>query len=103
VAQRPYGRVLARLITEAHRDPQFAQEYQARFLQPRRDAGREVFRRAIGRGELMPDVDVEVALDLLYGPLYHRLLHAHAQFNARFARQVVDTVLSGILARPAGE
>jgi AcrR family transcriptional regulator len=103
VAQRPYGRVLARLITEAHSDPQFAQEYQARFIQPRRDAGREVFARAIGRGELAPDVDVEVALDLLYGPLYHRLLHEHAPFNARFARQVVDTVLSGILARPAGE
>jgi AcrR family transcriptional regulator len=103
VAQRPYGRVLARLITEAHTDPQFAEEYQARFLQPRRDAGREVFARAIKRGELRSGIDVEVALDLLYGPLYHRLLHAHAPFNARFARQVVDTVLIGILARPPGE
>ena len=103
VTQRPYGRVLARLIAEAHTDPQFAKDYQARFIQPRRAAGRAVLGRAIERGELASGVDVEVALDLLYGPLYHRLLHAHAPFNARFARQVVDTVLSGILARPAGE
>jgi AcrR family transcriptional regulator len=96
VARRPYGRVLARLISEAHTDPEFAKEYQTRFLQPRRDAGREVFARAIERGELASDVDVELALDLLYGPLYHRLLHAHAPFDDRFARRVVDTVLSGL-------
>jgi AcrR family transcriptional regulator len=97
VTRRPYGRVLARLITEAHTDSHFAQEYQARFLQPRRDAGREVFARAIERGELAPDVDVEVALDLLYGPLYHRILQGHAPLNDRFARQVVDAALRGIV------
>jgi AcrR family transcriptional regulator len=101
VAQRPYGRVMARLITEAHTDPQFAREYQTRFVQPRRDAGRAVFARAIERGEIAPDIDVEVALDLLYGPLYHRLLHGHAPFNDRFARQVVDTALGGIMGRPS--
>jgi hypothetical protein len=42
-------------------------------------------------------VDIEVALDLLYGPLYHRLLQGHAPFNDRFARKVVDTALRGIV------
>ena len=96
VTQRSYARVLARLITETQTDPDFAEEYQARFLQPRRDAGRAVFARAIERGEIPPDTDVEVALDLLYGPLYHRLLHGHARLNDRFVRQVVDTTLAGI-------
>lgn len=96
VARRPYGRVMARLITEAHTDPTFAEEYQARFLQPRRDAGREVFARAIERGEIGPDVDTEVALDLLYGPFYHRLLQGHAPLDDRFVRQVVDASLAGI-------
>jgi AcrR family transcriptional regulator len=100
VGRRPYGRVIARLITEAQTDPRFAEEYQTRFVGPRRDAGRAVFARALERGEIPADTNVEVALDLLYGPLYHRLLHGHAPLNDRFARQVVDTALGGIM--PAG-
>ena len=45
------------------------------------------------------DHDVELALDLLYGPLYHRLLHGHAPLNDRFLRDLVDTVLAGLTAR----
>jgi len=75
---RPYGRVVAALLTEAQTDPVFAAEYRQRFVEPRREQAREIFRRAIERGEIPADTEVEVALDLLYGPLYHRLLHGHA-------------------------
>jgi hypothetical protein len=37
-----------------------------------------------------------VALDHVYGPLYHRLLHGHAPLNDRFVRDVVDAVLAGL-------
>src|ERR1700692_1463636 len=49
---RPYGRVVAALLTEAQTDPVFAAEYRQRFLEPRREQVREIFRRAIERGEL---------------------------------------------------
>jgi hypothetical protein len=52
--------------------------------------------RAIERGELPATTDVELALDLLDGPLYHRLLHGHAPLNERFLRDLVDTVLAGL-------
>jgi AcrR family transcriptional regulator len=45
--RRPYGRVIAALLTEAQTDPAFAREYQERFVQPRRDQARAIFRRAI--------------------------------------------------------
>jgi AcrR family transcriptional regulator len=96
-ASRPYGRVIAGLITEAQTDPGFAAEYQTRFVEPRRGQAREVFRRAIERGEVPADTKIEVALDLLYGPLYHRLLHGHAPLSDRFVRQVVDNVVDGIM------
>ena len=94
---RPYGRVVAALLTEAQTDPVFAAEYRDRFVEPRRQQGREIFGRAIERGEIPADTKVEVALDLLYGPLYHRLLHGHAPLSDRFVRDVVDIVLDGIL------
>jgi AcrR family transcriptional regulator len=95
-SRRPYGRVVAALLTQAQTDPAFAREYRARFVRSRRAQGRSIFRRAIERGEISPDTKIEVALDLLYGPIYHRLLHGHAPLNDRFVRDVVDTALDGI-------
>ena len=97
VRQRPYARVLAALIGEVHADPGFAEDYLARFIRPRRERAREIFTRAIARGELDPAVQVEVALDLLYGSLYHRLLHRHAPLSDRFVADVVELVLGGIM------
>jgi AcrR family transcriptional regulator len=93
---KPYGRVIAALITQAQTDPAFAAEYLQRFVEPRRDQARAIFRRAIDRGDIPPDTKIEVALDLLYGPIYHRLLHGHAPLNDRFVRDVVDLALAGI-------
>jgi AcrR family transcriptional regulator len=99
-SRRPYGRVIAALLTEAQTDPAFAQQYRTRFVQPRRDQARAIFRRAIERGEIPADTKIEVALDLLYGPIYHRLLHGHAPLNDRFVRDVIDTALNGIAPAP---
>jgi Tetracyclin repressor-like, C-terminal domain len=91
---------VAALVAEAQTDPAFAARYRTRFVEPRRDEGRAILRRAIARGEIPAGTRVEVALDLLYGPVYHRFLHGHAPLNDRFVRDVVDTVLAG-LAAPA--
>ena len=99
--QRPYGRVIAALVTEAQTDPEFGRQYRTRFVEPRRDQARAIFRRAIERGEIPAATKTEVALDLLYGPVYHRLLHGHAPLNDRFVRDVIDTALNGIAAQPA--
>jgi AcrR family transcriptional regulator len=94
--KRPYGRAIAALITEAQSNPAFGREYLERFVEPRRDQARAIFRRAIERGEIPAGTKTEVALDLLYGPVYHRLLHGHAPLNDRFIRDVIDLALAGI-------
>jgi AcrR family transcriptional regulator len=97
VRSRPFARVIAALVTEARTDPVFDAEYQQRVIKPRRDQAREVFRHAIDRGEIPADTNLEVALDLIYGPLYHRLLHGHLPLNDQFVRDVVDMALTGIV------
>ena len=94
---RPYGRAIAALVSEAQADPEFGREYRARFVEPRREQVRVILRRAIERGEIPAGTRTEVALDLLYGPVYHRLLHGHAPLNDRFIRDVIDTTLGGIM------
>ena len=54
------------------------------------------FKAAVERGEIPADTKVEVALDLLYGPLYHRLLHGHAPLTQEFAATVVNVVVAGL-------
>jgi AcrR family transcriptional regulator len=92
-------RLLAALIAEAQRHPEFAEAYRERFVAPRRDRAREVFTRAIARDEIPATTDVELAVDLLYGPLYHRLLHGHAALNDGFVRAVVEATLAAVAAR----
>jgi AcrR family transcriptional regulator len=96
VNEKPYGRVIAGLVAQAQTDPDFATVYREHFVQPRRDAIRPVLLRAIARGEIPADTDLEVSLDLVYGPIYHRFLHRHAPLNDRFTKDVVDAVVKAI-------
>ena len=100
IRRRRFARVIAALLTEAHSDPAFAEDYRRHFVEQRRAPMRAAFERAIARGEAPADLDVEVALDLIYGPIYHRLLHGHAPLTDRFATSVIDLALAGILTSP---
>jgi AcrR family transcriptional regulator len=92
----PYGGLIAAFVTEAHRNPEFAEEYRSRFVEPRRQLGRAAFARAEARGEVPVGTKVEVTLDLLYGPVYHRLLHGHGPLTDGFVVDVIDGVLGGV-------
>jgi AcrR family transcriptional regulator len=94
--KRPYARVVGALIEETHTDPEFAKLYHERFVSPRRAPAAAVLERAIERGQIPDDSDVELALDLIYGALFHRLLHAHAPLSNRFVEDVVDATLTAI-------
>jgi AcrR family transcriptional regulator len=96
--RKDYGRVIASFIASAQADPQFAREYRAHFVGRRREQGRKALERAIVRGEIAPNTDVETALDLLYGPFYHRLLHGHARVTERFARTIIDHLVTALSA-----
>jgi AcrR family transcriptional regulator len=93
---KPFARVVAGLVAEAQTDPEFAELYREHFIRPRRDATRELLVRARDRGEIAGDTNLELTLDLLYGPIYHRLLHGHAPLTERFAQQVIGQVITPI-------
>jgi AcrR family transcriptional regulator len=94
--RRPYARVVAGLIAAAQTDAEFAVRYREHFVQPRRDATRGLLVRARDRGEMAADSDLELTLDLLYGPVYHRLLHGHAPLTERFVEHVIDAVIASM-------
>jgi AcrR family transcriptional regulator len=103
VSAQPYARVIAALLAEARADPAFAAEYQRHVIEPRRDQAREIFGRAIERGEVPAGLDLEVALDLIYGPLYLRLLQGHAPLDDSFVKAAINLALAGIKPRSAAD
>jgi AcrR family transcriptional regulator len=96
------GRTLVGLIAEVQRDPELAEVWSDRFVRPVRAQHRIMIDRAVERGEIPSDTDADVALDLLFGPAYHRLLQSHLTLSDRFARAVVDTIVKGLASDTEG-
>jgi AcrR family transcriptional regulator len=93
------SRVISDLVAEAHRSPELADALFAGYRDPRREAGAAMLRRAVERGELPPDVDAELALDLLAGPLYMRAVVAGDRLDATYAQRLADAFLRAVQAR----
>jgi AcrR family transcriptional regulator len=99
---RPYAHVIAALIAEAHTNAAFAEAYRTRFVGPRRDQARAIFRRALERTDMnAAETDIDLALDLLYGPIYHRLFHGHAPLDEPFQHAVIEAAVAVFERVPA--
>ena len=83
------------LVAEAQINPESRAAFMAEFAERRRGVTRQVLRRAIARGELRRDIDVELVIDVLGGATTFRLLQGHAPLNAKFADALVALVLRG--------
>ena len=57
------------LMFEALIDPDFAEAMHDIFITSRRSALRDILFKGIERGELGSDVDIELTIDLVYGPM----------------------------------
>lgn len=90
------GRVLPGLLAAMATDAQVGRAVRTHFLKGRREALSTVLHRAVERGEVRPDLDVDLALDFLGGPLFYRILVTGGPLDAALANGVVDTLLNGV-------
>ncbi|MEU8029844.1 TetR/AcrR family transcriptional regulator [Streptomyces sp. NPDC049099] len=99
--QRGLASRTSALLHNAHAQikssPRIWAAYHANVVAPRRDLGVEVLRRGQRNGELRADVDLELANDMLVGPMLTRaVLRPDADLPEGLAEQIVDTVLAGL-------
>jgi hypothetical protein len=74
LADPAFGPYVAALTCEAQLDPAFAAAFRQEIVDPSREGWRAIFNRARAAGEIRADVDLDLAIDLLNGPLWYRLL-----------------------------
>ncbi len=95
VFRSPRGKVVAALLAGGQSDPELIAAFRDRFLWPRRKQAYQTLQRGIDRGELPTDLDLDLTLDALYGPIYMRFLIRHSELEERFADELCELVLRG--------
>jgi AcrR family transcriptional regulator len=89
------GRLVPKLIGAMADNPELARAVRDGFVAVRRSALSEVLRRGVERGDLRSDLDLELALDVLGGPLFYRLLVTGGPLDEQLAESVADLILRG--------
>ena len=84
------GELIRELVADAQGDPDLAHDFRDRFFAHRRARGAATLAQGVTTGELRPDLDIDDALDVLYGPLWLRLLIGHRPMTPG----VVDKLLA---------
>jgi AcrR family transcriptional regulator len=89
------GRIVSAILGGGQSDRELIAAFRERFLWPRRREAYATLRRAILRGELRKDVDMDLLLDSLYGPIYMRFLIRHDKLTPDFVDSLCELVLGG--------
>jgi len=93
------GRNTAMMIAAAQSDSELAKVFYNHFVLKSREEGRDLLARAAVEGDVKAGVDMDAALDLIYAPLYFRLLIGHGPLDNAFTDSILDLALEGIRSR----
>ena len=95
-----YDEPMRALSTEIAHDPALAAAYAERLDGPLKRLKKERLRSAQRAGQLAQDLDLDVAMELVWGPLLNRWLHRSGPLTPEYADRVVETALQGLRPRP---
>ena len=95
LAQRS-GPIVRSLMAEAQFDTEFGRAFREDFIAHRRAVMLEVLRRGQARGEIDEMSNLELIVDLIYGPMWYRLLNQHAPLDGQFIQQLLEWILVGL-------
>ena len=84
-----FGAVMTALTT----DPEFAKEFRTRVLVPKSQLSRTLFQRAVDRGEVRPDLDLDLVAPALAGIVLHRLFVLGEEPGPTLIEHVIDQII----------
>ena len=92
----PAGPLMRSLIADAQSQDEIAAAIREQWLRPRRAVAAGLLLQGIAAGEFRADLDVEITLDLLFAPVYYRLLLGHKTLSPQFAVTSVRHLIAGL-------
>lgn len=94
------GRILCELLALSQADSETHRQLLDGYLRPRRAQSRKCLERAAARGLIRQDIDIEIMIDAIYGPLWHRMTMKHAPLDTAYIDAQLDLVLHGLKVTP---
>lgn len=92
---------LGSVITALATDPEFAEEFRAKFIAPKLAATERIYRRAQARGEVGDDIDIDLIAPALAGILMHRAFILGILPDDATIERVVDHVILPAVRHPS--
>lgn len=92
LSNSPLASILPSLVEAAEHDPELERLFKE-FGSTRRAVFRGVLARAVERGEVRDDLDLELAIDILVGPIFMRRLITRGPVTRKHANAVLDLVV----------
>jgi AcrR family transcriptional regulator len=89
------GRIVSAMLGAGQSDHKLIAAFRERFMKPRRQEAYATLRRGILRGQLKKNVDMDLLLDSLYGPIYMRFLIRHDSLTPEFVDGLCELTLGG--------
>ncbi|MBT2232012.1 TetR-like C-terminal domain-containing protein [Nonomuraea sp. NEAU-A123] len=88
------------LNSEIINDPELAAQYREKLAGPVDEAKKARLRSAQRAGQFAADADLDLALELLYAPLYQRWLHRSGPLTPDYADALVALTLRAFAPEP---
>lgn len=95
------GRIVSQILAEGQSNPDVLREFRERFWYGRHAVVREVVEEARRLGEFRVDMEPELQMDILYAPIYFRLLVGHLPLDKRFADAHCATMMKVLAPQKA--
>jgi AcrR family transcriptional regulator len=92
----PYGPIYAQLVGEAQFYPDARDRMRTHQINVRRAMVKQIWDRGVARGELAPDVDPEVVMDLIFGAAMYRMATGHGGLTEDDADAIVATAMRAL-------
>ncbi|WP_369177678.1 TetR/AcrR family transcriptional regulator [Streptomyces mutabilis] len=92
-ADPSFDKLIRALNTEIANDAALAAEYREKLAGPLDEAKKKRLRSAQKTGQLAPDADLDLVLEVLYAPLFLRWLHRNGPLTTAYADSLVDATL----------
>jgi AcrR family transcriptional regulator len=93
------GEILKEMIGFSQSDAETREAFFVGYLKPRREAAKAALQRGIDQGEFRANLDPEVLVDAIYGPLIYRMLTGYYPIDQKFINQIRQVAFEGILCR----
>ncbi|MFJ8864005.1 TetR/AcrR family transcriptional regulator [Streptomyces sp. NPDC102451] len=100
LATAPLRPLFQALVGEAQHDPGVAAALNERFIAPQAHKTVARLKAARDQGQLAPDFDLDLAMAILSGPLYFRLLITQEPLTHEYVDRMLAALFAGMGPRP---